>query len=668
MQDGSSYPQTPSGDQTMPVDEVAEHPSPQPGLARRRLFAALGAGSAVAAVALAGTRPAHAADDDEPVTVTSMAALRGLSASGPAAVVIGDTGQEGLFVRDAEDTDSPDNTGTVIVTGVGERYKREFTGALDVRWFGAKGDGVTDDSAAIQAAVDVAQTMGETSRQGYVTGRQLHFPGGLYALGSPIRFDPTERSLTVSGEGLSTQITSTGDDILEALFLFDTTRSERAGNWDIRNIFFLSGRDSNDQTNVVDAIRGHFTYSKFVDLRIYGFGRDGGAGVSIGYGWGNTFSRCLIQYCDTGIRSMDNEMNALNITECVIQRTVTAGIYLTPTGGGQSVQIRGCTIESNEGPAVWIEGATGVIEVSNCYFERNCTEPLTIADRPDPVHADLVFGTDLRRAGPIRIANNLVNLNTGREHDHGSFVIAHCADGGIEVVGTKVSNPAEPRTRSLVSIGPNSTPVYTVRNLVIRDTMVQRPETFELVEIDQLAQVVNHFHEASIDQVPTVNYCPTPSSFTSVAAHGGGSLTATDRTYRQFPVWELTTTGERSDVFGFEIDLDEYPELANRFVYFACWVRSKYADSGAVLWTSQLGDQVSEPSQATGWEVISYADRMPESGQVSIGIGALGPAAGSTVEIAKPVFAEVGARFEDFQPLSLALLAGIGRSEFLRGL
>lgn len=49
-----------------------------------------------------------------------------------------------------------DDGGTVIVpTGVSTfYYERLYSGALNVRWFGAKGDGVTDDTAAIQAALD----------------------------------------------------------------------------------------------------------------------------------------------------------------------------------------------------------------------------------------------------------------------------------------------------------------------------------------------------------------------------------------------------------------------------------------------------------------------------------------------------------------------------------
>ena len=55
-----------------------------------------------------------------------------------------------------------DNGGTIIkldsvATG---RYELQYDGAVNVKWFGAKGDGVTDDTAAIQNALNVCSLEG----------------------------------------------------------------------------------------------------------------------------------------------------------------------------------------------------------------------------------------------------------------------------------------------------------------------------------------------------------------------------------------------------------------------------------------------------------------------------------------------------------------------------
>ena len=65
-------------------------------------------------------------------------------------------GGSGIFRVDAADTTTTDNGGTVLVDAAGRRWKREFSGAVNVRWFGA--GNTANDSPAIQAAADFAKS------------------------------------------------------------------------------------------------------------------------------------------------------------------------------------------------------------------------------------------------------------------------------------------------------------------------------------------------------------------------------------------------------------------------------------------------------------------------------------------------------------------------------
>jgi hypothetical protein len=98
------------------------------------------------------------------------------------------SGISGTFVRDDSDTTSLDNGGTVIVASNGKRWKRVDSGELDPHWFGAVGDGVTNDTAAFQAAIDYAALNGSSKVVRARTARyvvdQLHVRFGVALVGA----------------------------------------------------------------------------------------------------------------------------------------------------------------------------------------------------------------------------------------------------------------------------------------------------------------------------------------------------------------------------------------------------------------------------------------------------------------------------------------------------
>jgi hypothetical protein len=72
----------------------------------------------------------------------------------------------------------PDNDGTIIRTSNSSNplynqgyFLRQFSGPINVKWFGAKGDGATDDTAAVHAARD---------SMSFANNGTLYFPVGTY--------------------------------------------------------------------------------------------------------------------------------------------------------------------------------------------------------------------------------------------------------------------------------------------------------------------------------------------------------------------------------------------------------------------------------------------------------------------------------------------------------
>lgn len=114
--------------------------------------------------------------------VASIAALKALTPSAGDAVNVlghyaaGDGGGGAWYYNGASTATA--NGGTIVAPNAGDgRWLRAYSGAVNVRWFGAKGDGTTDDTAAIQAALDLVYSAG---------GGTVFFPLGQYATTAPL--------------------------------------------------------------------------------------------------------------------------------------------------------------------------------------------------------------------------------------------------------------------------------------------------------------------------------------------------------------------------------------------------------------------------------------------------------------------------------------------------
>jgi hypothetical protein len=147
--------------------------------------------------------------------VESYAALRVIDAtsfvSGYQANVAGyaaiDDGGGGIFIYDPTSV-LADNDGTVLApaNGIG-RWLRQYSGAVNVKWFGAKGDGATNDAAAIQAAIDLVEAAG---------GGAVYFPATSTGYNLTSTLTVLLPNVTLRGDGPSSFLIKTNaGDILQ---------------------------------------------------------------------------------------------------------------------------------------------------------------------------------------------------------------------------------------------------------------------------------------------------------------------------------------------------------------------------------------------------------------------------------------------------------------------
>lgn len=128
--------------------------------------------------------------DETCLQTVTIAEMRAMAAAPTVDLyVVTDAGKEGCFRYDALDTTTADDTGTVIVAAGGARFKRVHDGrGVSVKWFGAVGDGLADDTAAIQAAMDCMPE-----------GGIVFFPDGTYRTTS--RLIVKHRNVMLTGTG-----------------------------------------------------------------------------------------------------------------------------------------------------------------------------------------------------------------------------------------------------------------------------------------------------------------------------------------------------------------------------------------------------------------------------------------------------------------------------------
>lgn len=296
---------------------------------------------------------------------------------------------------------------------------------INVRNYGAKGDGSTDDTAAIQAAIAAVP----------VNGGRVEFPAGIYMVSAPLAI--TNGSTTVTGAGTNVthvRSTSTTADVFtvgtNAVF---TTISYMSIDRSVTTttgygIHFLGG--------------GSGTYSRLSDLYVARHAR-GIHLTSSTYGW---VTRCIIESNGFDGVFMTNDTQGAcqwQITDSISQGNGGNGWRVfAQTGLGSSQITLGTWTNvasyANTGYGVSFEGASACpvqdIRLMNSFLGEDANGEVNI-DTYGQSHLISNLFTEL--AGTQATGVGFVNPATG--FGHGVVITANNADTTI-TGGTHVAN------------------------------------------------------------------------------------------------------------------------------------------------------------------------------------------------------------------------------------
>ena len=288
---------------------------------------------------------------------------------------ITDAGKRGNFICDPGDKITPDDSIMNLVSANGVRFKRDTEqGLVNVRWFGASGNGGTDDWYSLQKAINyVINTPSSV--------RTLYFPPGTYKISKPLIIARRsgnaylQSSISLVGPANSKSI-SAGYAIISAAF----------------NNTFAIGIQSGKGVLIKDlAFAGQFTFPNRlnpiqVDTLSFEEWTDGVtrqnplspySGIVIDpfsdstvYPKNSDMYPGLHSYYPAGMRRGGS--TAVQIVGCSVQNFIV-GVMVTPSNqqNGELIDVIDCDISGNK-----VGYAMGQAQSKECHVNRiKCWQP-----------------------------------------------------------------------------------------------------------------------------------------------------------------------------------------------------------------------------------------------------------------------------------------------------
>lgn len=234
--------------------------------------------------------------------------------------------------------------------------------AVSVLDFGAKGDGVTDDSAAIQAAVDYAFASGEPYYK-------VVFPTGNYLVNTQIDRSGNGNYVDLIGEGQRETIITAGAAIDSVFYLAAPT--DVAGRTTISG---MTIRCEDLADRAIDA--ENMRYWTLTNVEIY---EAAVAGIRCG-NWltrilNNSFNQCPIGVEVDGIDTSPSAANNLLIMQNNFS-TCTVGCQVQNRSNDIKIEYNAFDLCSSAG--VWVRQGGRSISIDKNYFEK-CGKTTTVS-------------------------------------------------------------------------------------------------------------------------------------------------------------------------------------------------------------------------------------------------------------------------------------------------
>lgn len=235
--------------------------------------------------------------------------------------VVSDLDRGGNFKWESNGTQD----GGTVFSGTTGYWKRQYDGAINVKWFRAVGDGIADDSTAIQNALD--------------TGRTIFFPAGTYKCNSELLITKRNTSIIMElgNDGDTTtsikSYASTGFGVR-----FSTT------DGDIDGCLWTNVRITQNGIGSGAVDIGQLSYATFINCSFSTAGKIGQEALRVrgddsGSGaYYNTFIGCTFSCTGSAFKSLNSY--AVRLYETTLGATPNSNTFISCRLSGGAVGLR----------------------------------------------------------------------------------------------------------------------------------------------------------------------------------------------------------------------------------------------------------------------------------------------------------------------------------------
>jgi len=231
---------------------------------------------------------------------------------------------------------------------------RQYDGAVNIKWFGAKGDGSNDDTLAIQNAIDFASSVVSNIVGDYnIVNNSVFIPNGRYKLTSALQL---RNNIVIQGESKTTVelIVNHSGNGIESLFVSDYFEGIQVKSLSLTTSTGLAGIHG----------EGLIRNCRFTDVFCNGF--------DYGYYIEKSWTLKLDQ-CGAGNTNINHiyatDVGGLHIYGGRYDVSSSYGVYMVSNTG--ELYMNDVTVQYGDRAAVRTEGAY-TTTLKDCFFEGNC--------------------------------------------------------------------------------------------------------------------------------------------------------------------------------------------------------------------------------------------------------------------------------------------------------